>query len=494
MKRGFKALAVLAAVVAAIAGPQAFAFCDSTKETPAIFQCAERAWFEAPPAGSGAVSGVFWGIGFGNNTVNNGLDTRGVGMSSKIVMNGNDSGLFAVDFLDAASLLGAPTGSICLGSNNWANAGVDGCADNPRDVTQLYADDNILNPEYDVYYARTGYPGTPSTAWIQDAPMGILVTEGNGHHFAVAAVASMARSGVNDVSPGFFNFADVSNGTANPILGTNSNVPWQRVPGDVDPLDSSTYFVRTILPDLVSNWVVDLGWNGAVVQSDASVKPSTNAVVTAIGLPGMGVADHGSLVRYVVEVQGIDPNVAGFDPDDPAATLNPNGWTVGTLNSGPAEGPPGDFTAQITVSPNTCIRLVTLFGMAPATSVHKAATCRQGICGDLGYDLESPPACIGGAGPLAADGTPRNVKAVRGKGAVNLSFDTASELTVKSFKVFAMTKKSGLVELVGIPCQECVTGSGGKYKVRIPNAKLKGARELEIRAVGPGSATRVNVK
>ena len=83
MKRGIKALAVLVALVVISAGPQVFAFCDSSKETPAIFQCADRGYFAAPPAGAGAVTAVFWGIGFGNNTISNGLDNRGFGVSGK---------------------------------------------------------------------------------------------------------------------------------------------------------------------------------------------------------------------------------------------------------------------------------------------------------------------------------------------------------------------------------------------------------------------------
>jgi hypothetical protein len=485
MKRGFKALAVLAALVAASAGPQLFAFCDSNNELPAIFQCAERAWFEAPPAGSGAVSGVFWGIGFGNNTINDGLDSRGYGISGKSTFNGNDSGIFAVDLLDAGALIaGAPANSVCLGSNNWANAGVDGCADHPRDAAQPFTDDNYLNPEFDVYANRTGYPGVASTAWMQDAPMAVLMTESSGHFFALAAATNMIRTGLDDFRGGFFDFGQISNGTLNPITGRNNNVPWQRIPGDRDGSDPSTQFVRSAAIDANNNRVLDLGWNGAVVHSDQSVKPSSNTVVNAIGLSGVGVLDHGNLVRYVVESQAI------VNPADPIGSLNPLGWSALSLAQVPDGS--GGFTAQTVVAPDTCLRLHTYFGAVPQSSgPYSSSLCRQGVCGDLGYEVVSGPACVGGA--LAADGVIRNARAVRGKGGVDVEFDSQSELSVRSYKIYALTQASGSVEVADLSCTECTTGGGGNYKARIPMGQLKGARELEI-VSSTGSRVKVSIK
>lgn len=485
MKRGIKALAVLAALVAASAGPQAFAFCDSGRETPAIFQCAERAWFEPLPAGAGSVSGVFWGIGFGNGEINDGQDSRGVGVSGKSTFNGNDSGIAGLDILDAGSVIpGAPVGSVCLGSNNWANAGVDGCCDNPRDAYLAFTDDDLLNPEFDVQANRTGYPGVPSSQWIQDAPMGVLLSESSGQYFALLAVASMVRNGPTDLRPGSFNLADVSNGSANPLTGVNNVVPWQSVPGTPISGDPTTEFVRSAVVDANNNRVLDLGWKGAVLYHDGSSKPSTNSVVTGLpGITGMGVTDHPDLVRYVLESQAI------VDPNDPLGSLNPAGWSVESVTQVPDGS--GGFTAQITVAPDTCLRLHTYFGLVPQTAVISTPNCRQGICGDVGIDLESAPACIGGA--LAADGLVKNARAVRDRGAVDVSFESQSELSVRNYKIYALTKQSGLVEVASLSCSECTTGGGGQYKVRIPMGQLKGARELEI-VSSTGSRERVSIK
>lgn len=485
MKRGFKALAVLAALVAVSAGPQIFAFCDSSRETPAIFGIAERTWFEPAPAGAGAVSGVFWGVGFGNNTVNTGLDSRGVGMTGASTFNGNDSGIWVLNFIDASTVLPqAPPGALGLGANNWANAGVDGCSDNPRDAAQPASDDNLLNPIHDVYAAISGYPGLPSTEWVQDAPMGVLLTESSGHWFALAAVQNMERSDPTDIRQGFYNLGDVTNGNQNPITGQNNIVPWQRVPGDRDPGDATTNFVRAA-STTPGDRVVDLGWKGAVVHSDGSVRPSTNAAVNAIGLTGMGVADHGSLVRYVIESQAI------VNPSDPIGSLNPAGWSPLAPAVGPDPDGMGGFTAQAVVPPDTCLRLHTYFGAAPQTTTHTVANCRRGLCGDIGYEVVSGPACVGGA--LAADGVIKNAKAVRDKGGVDVSFDTTSELSVRDYKVFALTGASGSVEVASLSCLECTTGGGAKYATRIAMGQLKGARELEI-VSSTGSRVKVSVK
>jgi hypothetical protein len=393
MMRGFKAMAVTAALLAASAGPQAFAYCEASVELPAIFQCAERAWFEPAPAGAGTVTGVFWQIGFGNGAVNNGLDSRGVGISGKNTFNGNDSGLFKVDILDAGSLIrGAPQGSLCLGSNNWANSGIDGCADNPRDATQADSDDHILNPEFDVEASNSGYPGVKSSAWVQDGPVAVLLRESTGHWFAFAAIQSVKkRLGEKDVNPGFYDLGSISNGNPNAVTGNRSSVPWQRVPGDVDPADPSTAFVRASTLDASGRRSVDLGWKGVVVHSDESVRPSTNPVIKALGLTGVGVAEMGELARYVIESQSI------VDAANPITSLNPAGWRMIAPASGPTADGAGGFAAKVAVPADTCLRLHTYFGTAPRTTKHSLATCRQGICGDIGYEVVSYPVCVGGA-------------------------------------------------------------------------------------------------
>lgn len=484
MKRGFKALAVLAALVAASAGPQAFAFCDSTRETPAIFQCADRAWFAPPPAGSGAVTGAFWGIGFGNKNLNNGFGSDGTSFSAK-AFNGNDSGTFAVNLLEASAFMAAPPGSLCLGSNNWANSGVDGCCDNPRDPLLAFTDDDTLNPLFDVNASRTGYPGVPSTAWVQDAPLGVLLTEGSGHFFALAAVQNMLRTGPTDIRAGYYSLADITTGQLNTITGLNNIVPWQRIPGDRDAGDPMTHFVR--VGDADPNTPAreaTLGWRGVVIYSDNSSVPSSNSVVNAIGLTGMGVNDH-NVVRHVIEQQAI------VDPNDPLGSLLPNGWSTLTPASGPTPDGLGGFTAEVVVPADTCLRLHTYLGVAPQTSSHSLGNCRQGICGDLGYEVVSPPSCLGGA--LASDGVPGNASAVRGKGGVDVSFQTAHELSVTDFKIYALTQSSGKVEVASLSCKQCTTGLGADYTARIPMGQLKGARDLEI-VSSTGASAKVTIK
>ena len=79
MKRGFRALAVLAAVAAMSAGPGAFAGCLDFGGF-AVFQCADRAYFNPPSVAGTAVNSTFWQVGFGNATLNNGSGTAGTGI------------------------------------------------------------------------------------------------------------------------------------------------------------------------------------------------------------------------------------------------------------------------------------------------------------------------------------------------------------------------------------------------------------------------------
>jgi len=479
MRRGIKALVVLAAVAVTLVGPQLFAFCDTGRETYAIFHCANRGYYDAPPAGSGPVSGIFWNIGFGNRDLNTSGGLDGTGFNAK-AFNGNDSGLFEVNILDAPAFFPSenfPPGSLCLGSNNWGNSGVDGCCDHARDTLLAFSDDDLLNPTFDVQANQNGYPGVPDSRWIQDAPLGVLLTEGTGHYFALAAIASVPRIDVFDVRQGHFDLAQVSNGGPNPMTAANNVIGWQRVPGDGSPL------VRAVDPNSTPRQAL-LGWTGVKVYSDQSTRPSTNAAVNAIGLTGMGTAEH-SLIRYVIEMNDID------DPNNPVGGLDPNGWSALTPASGPTVDPNNDVTAQVEIPLDTCVRLRTYFGVAPQSSTHSAPICRQGICGDLGYGVVSPPSCIGGA--LAADGVPRNAQAVRGKGGVDLSFDTSTELSVTGFKVYALTPSSGRQEVATLSCKACTTGDGAEYTVRIPMGQLKGARDLEIEA-STGASAKVAIK
>jgi hypothetical protein len=199
----------------------------------------------------------------------------------------------------------------------------------------------------------------------------------------------------------------------------------------------------------------------------------------------MGVSEAGPLARYVIESQAI------VNPADPIGSLNPAGWAALTPSTGPTPDGSGGFTAQAEVPPDTCVRLHTYFGAAPQTTTYGLTTCRQGICGDVGYDVVSGPACVGGS--LAADGVVKNAKAIRDKGGVDVSFETTSELSVRTYTIYALTSTSGSVEVASLNCLECTTGAGGKYSTRIAMGQLKGAREIEI-VSSTGSRAKVAIK
>jgi hypothetical protein len=489
MKRGLKALAVLAAVAAAVAGPDAFAVCVEFGGF-AIYQCAERTWFNEPPLDAGTVSATFWQIGYGNQGLASGLGSNGTGNSGPTTFNGNDAGLWAVDLVNARSFINdtrVPPRALCLRNNNWGNFGIDGCCDNFRDTSLPggTGDDGILNPEYNVYYQRNGYPGVGSQDWIVDYPMGVLLRESSGHYYAVAAVASSPRSGPSDVRAGDYNFKDVSNGSLNPISAVSNVVEWRRIPGDRVPGDPSTNLVRqTAFADpndkLGSARIVDLAWNAAVVHSDQSVRASSNGTITNPG-NGVGVNDMGPLVRYVVEVHPI------VNPADPYGSLPSGPWpAVRTVF-------PPDSNTQVTIPPDHCVRLHTYFGKEPQVGPgsQTTANCRLGMCGDLGYDVVSSPACIGG--PLVADGKLDDLVARRERGKISLTFTTDHELSVRGFDVYALTKK-GAEKIGRIPCNECTSGAGSTYTFKVEAAKVKGARAFEVHVDGTGAKFKVAIR
>jgi len=488
MKRGFRALAVLAAVAAMSAGPAAFANCTDFGGF-AIFQCADRAYFEPAPAGSGVVSGVFWQIGYGNDKLNNSTGAAGTGIGGGGTFNGNDQGLWPVDLADARIAIGSntpPAGSLCLRSNNWANSGVDGCCDNPRDAALPITKDSILNPLYNVNYVRNySYdPNThPSNNWVQDSPMAALLRESNGHYFAVAAQSTLVRTSVQDARPGFYNFKGVDNGHLNPFGPVNNIVPWQKTPGYKAPGDTFG-LVRNVsdanMPNATHN--VTLGWDDVIVHQDtgaAGSRPSTNGTVTGAGFAGMGSAEVGPLVRYVAETQAI------VDANNPVGSLNPNGWTAAGTFHNPTN------SAVISVGPDTCVRLHTYFGHEPDTTTQTTATCRLGQCGDLGYDVTSPASCIGG--PLVSE-TPINLSAIRERaGAVTITWKAAAELTTSSYRIEAVTKK-GVTVLGTVPATATGSGTSASYKFSANVTQLKGTRTIQVVALPSGAKQSAQIQ
>jgi len=493
MKRGFRALAVLAAVAVTSAGPAAFAGCGDFGGF-AIFQCGDRAYFNPPPAGAGAVSSVFWQIGYGNNTLNDGSGTSGYGTYGVDglgagAFNGNDSGTFPIELRDARTATGSslpPAGSLCFGSNNWANTGIDGCCDNPRDPLLQISDDGILNPLYNVQRRRNGDGVfSANTQWVQDSPMMALLRESTGRYIAVAAVSTLKRSGTSDDRPGSYNFRDVNDGLANLITAEPNVVPWQVCPGwNVNPdpnrptPQSDLVHSTTFDPnDRGASHILDLGWNDVTVYSDNALRTSTNATVTG----GLGTAQVGPLVRYVVETQGV------VDPNDAIGSLLPNGWTaVGTFTN------PTNST-QVVVAADTCVRLRTYFGANPPGTFdpNNTDTCRVGECGDLGYECASPPACLGG--PLVSE-SPIELKAIRERaGAITITWKSSAELTTTAYKINAVTKK-GSVTLGTVPATATGSGMSASYKFKAAATQLKGTRTIEIVAIPSGAKQRVQIQ
>jgi hypothetical protein len=215
------------------------------------------------------------------------------------------------------------------------------------------------------------------------------------------------------------------------------------------------------------------------VHSDNGSRPSTNITVTSAGLTGLGTAEVGPLVRYVVETQGI------VDQNNPLGSLLPNGWTaVGTFTN------PTSST-ELTIGPDTCVRLHTYFGANPSTTTHDDANCRLGKCGDLGYDCASPPACLGG--PLVSE-SPIELKAIRERaGAIAITWKSSAELTTTAYRIDAVTKK-GPVTLGTVPATATGSGMSASYKFTATATQLKGTRTLEIVAIPSGARQRVQIQ
>lgn len=486
MKRGFRALAVLAAVAAMSAGPAAFAVCLDFGGF-AIFQCADRAYFNPAPAGSGTVSVAFWQLGYGNGNLNDGSGSSGTGNGAGSAFNGNDNGVFAISLEDARTSTGStlpPVGALCLRNNNWANTGIDGCCDNVKDPALPLSDDGTLNPLYNVNYVRNyaydpNSPAAASNAWVQDSPMAALLRESTGSYFAVAAVSTMLRTSQGDPRPGFYNFKDVNNGLASPFNAAVHNiVPWQPVPGKkgtADPLG----LVRNVSdPTLIGPHTLTLGWNAVQMYSDTGRSiPSTN---TGVPGGGMGTADlGGDFIRYVVETQAI------VDGNNPINSLNPNGWTAQATYTNPTN------SASLVINPDTCVRLHTYFGLPPGTSTQTVANCRLGICGDLGYDVASPASCVGG--PLVAE-TPIELKAIRERaGAVTITWKASAELSTKSYRIEAVGKKGNTV-LGTVPANGTGSGTASSYKFSASVTQLKGTRTIMVVAEPSGAKQSVQIQ
>jgi MYXO-CTERM domain-containing protein len=374
------------------------ATCADWDEVYPIFQCGYGTGFEPPPDDAGDVHARFWQLGFGNALDDGGGGTAGTGWRGGVFW-GNDNGTWdVVEFSDTRAVLDAyvtsfgvenpfPEGGLCIDyEHSWAAFGVDGCADNVLDPLFPHSDDDMLNPLFDWNEVDdAGVWGVFSRDWVQDFPMAYLLTETNGHYFAVVAFATRSRAtdafpdgDPNDVSQGDFILRDVSNADRNPawdvapLFEHDNMIPWQRIPGD--PPDG---LVTSVVRETEFDLHVELAWNEVTIHSDESVRPSTHPALDTPGA-GVGVLDMGELVRYVVDSQ-----------PGPEARLDPDAWTeVATLH-------PPDTATERTIPVGTCLRLRTVFGVAPrvARADWTLAECRLGRCGDLGFEVVSDPVC-----------------------------------------------------------------------------------------------------
>ncbi|MBI3447626.1 MAG: hypothetical protein HY049_01705 [Acidobacteria bacterium] len=560
MTRNHRArLAVAALAALALSGGGLFANCLDFGGF-AIFQCADVAYFNPPPVAVAFdpnnkptnVTAVFWQLGFGNNqaghcdlvqlkctsgllnkacssaslptpdtfcNANTGLGSSGTGNSALNDFNGNDTGIFAVDVRDARVTTGqpgVPAGSLCLSSNNWANSGVDGCADDLRNAALAVADDGDLNPYYDVNFSRTySAKGYYSLSWQQDYPMAALLeTAPDARYFAIAAVATLNRgntggngpcapagqTGTNaaacDVRPGFYSFKDVANGVANPfVVGKFNVIPWQQVPKpSANCVANCASSPRSIRFD----------WAPVIWYHDRSIRPSTNpgmAPTDATRAPGVGVLDllrktdagnswqgliHYDLESATATAANLDANgrlipaslafsTAVADVPQPAIDANTGNPTAPTISSTVAAGP------------DTCWRVRVKFGKKPETSTTSTANCRLGKCGDRGYDAVSLDGatitCVGGA--LFSQAF-TSVTADKSQGKITVAWSMSAELSITGYNVYALNAKGARSLLTPSPinCTECSSGLSASYQVTFSAGKSKGARSIIVEALG----------
>jgi len=372
-------LALSSVMLLAAAGPEPLASCRKSGGF-AVYQCGDRAWFDAPPPGTGSITALFWQIGYGNALINNGSGTGGVGIAPPGVFSGNDSGLFTVSLVDARKAIGddrVPEGALCLGPANWENVGIDGCCDNARDPDMQQPMDGLLNPLFEPRSLIRLRSFEATGARIQDYPLGVLLREETLGYFAVAAVATMERSGLEDVRQGHYTLADVKEGGLNPLSGAKNVVPWQKAP------EARVEMQKPLEGDL---WRLKVVWDPVRVPGDATHRPSEAFEMDTPG-HGVGVADMGPLVTYEIQKVRLIPTLidaSGY----PMREVLP--WERSLLT--------GETSAEVDLEADACLRVVVHLGLVPRTRSASAKECSLGHCGDVGYLVAGPPVCR--KGPL----------------------------------------------------------------------------------------------
>jgi hypothetical protein len=380
-----------------------------------------------------------------------------------------------------------PAGALCADyENSWGGFGVDGCADNVRSTLSTDNDD-ILNPYWSLTYGPCPYEDCvyETTNYLTDYPIGMLARTSSNKYFALAFVASINRNGISqDASEGVFNVGAIVNGDPNPIPGKGNNIiPWQPVPRP------RVMSVTPTTPGVPRN--VQIAWDNIRIVHDGSLRNTgTTRPATIPASGGVGVLNFldgpgEDLCRYQVQTAP----VSGGDPNQPPSSMT---W----VNSGapiPCGAPSGPIiTANLTVNPDTAIRVRTTLGRIPKTTVTTLAQARLGNSGDLGFEptdctanncLNSPPVIVVGGGLVGQQII--GAVATKTSGGISITFSTTAELSVSGIDVLG----KGDAVIGSVACKQCNTGVGDSYDMLLDKNALKGAKTLRLRLNGPGSLT-----
>ncbi len=473
MKTGVKILGALALVAVCGLTTNVLANCQDGNVYP-ISQCGDRAWFAVTPSDAGPIEGYFWQLGYGNrgriatDPANSAIN--GTGFQAPLSTNGcigNDSGQLntptELDLVDSA-FIGGPAGALCFGSStNWINTGSDGCGDNSKASSGIVvpggnADDNLLNPFWGPYYGL----GTHTDLYQIDAPMGVLLTEGTGKYFAAAFFATRNRNGnASDADPGDFTMGDLVNGDPNPVVpGKNNVVPWQLIP---QPRIQATF--QDPSNPASSPRMLNITWDPVRVIHDGTIRPSGQPAAINGGRPGVGVVDQAggnpqSLIRFVIETA-------------PAAAGGGCGTFVGALTVPGSQG-----SANLTVPPDTCVRLSTQFGTTPQQATCSLANASRGQIGDLGVSASSATTVVGGT---LASNRITVTSARRNKNqTATIAFTTTSELNITSLQVYGRNQKGQELLLTTVTPKQGTTGLGDSYSITLSKGQMKGARTIYV--------------
>ncbi len=364
-----------------------------------VYQCGDRAWFRSPPEGSGAVTALFWQIGYGNASINNAEGTQGTGLGPPGVFSGNDSGLYEVPLIAAAPLVdpegraGVEQDALCLGPVNWGNHGVDGCCDNRRMEGPRAGQDRYLNANFDAELMDREGRFAPDLEGMTDHPMAVLLREETGRWFAVAAVAPFERpSDRPDIRSGHYTFASIADGETNPLTGARNIIPWQAAPSltleeDPSPRAGGDSGVTDSGEKRSGTRRFDARWDPVILHSDHSRRSSEAGKAKSSG--GVGALEMGPLVSYSIERVRLLPEMVSAGGIPMREILL---WER-VLTTGEPSG-------SLDLAEDSCARAVVNLGRSPSSPGIGFIPCALGRCGDVGYSIPGPPVCV--EGPILA--------------------------------------------------------------------------------------------